>query len=66
MSPAYILYVGGTLGEKASLSVQLPGKVPDDQLVDRIAGIIRIYLSERRSGESFHDFTKRVGAERFQ
>lgn len=65
-SPAYILYVGGTLGEKASLSVQLPGKVPDDRLVDRIAGIIRIYLSERTGGESFHDFVKRVGAERFQ
>lgn len=63
VTPAYILSIGGQLGRKATLSTQIPGKIPDDQLTDRVAGIIRHYLDGRKKGETFHDYALRKGAD---
>ncbi|MFO0755975.1 MAG: nitrite/sulfite reductase [Byssovorax sp.] len=60
--PYYSLRVGGGVGPNARIGDRLDGRVPEEDTPRVIAAIGRYYLAARGEGESFRDFSARVGA----
>jgi ferredoxin-nitrite reductase len=63
---AFDIAIGGTLGPNAKLNQTLKGRVPGDQVAHVLAELLLFFKHNRNAGESFFDFTQRVGLEPFQ
>jgi ferredoxin-nitrite reductase len=59
----YHIVVGGGSGADLELGREVCHSVPAEEMPERIEAILRAYLAQRRSGESFHEFTKRHSVE---
>ncbi len=66
MVDAFDIAIGGTLGENAKLNDKLKGRVLGDKVGEVLAKLINYYKENRAEGESFFDFSQRVGTEPFQ
>ena len=60
----YHLLVGGGSGAEATLGREIARDIPADELPIRLEALLRDYLAERQSGESFHVFANRYGVEK--
>ncbi|WP_018131623.1 nitrite/sulfite reductase [Effusibacillus pohliae] len=66
MVDAFDLSIGGVLGPDAAFNTKLKGRIPGDQVAKAIAHLVTFFKENRRDGESFHAFVKRVGVAAFQ
>jgi ferredoxin-nitrite reductase len=57
---AYDIFVRGGLGPDAAIGRPLFRRVPTDELDGAVAGLVQGWLDERRSNESFTDFSRRL------
>lgn len=55
--------LGGGLGPDAAFADWVAGAVPVGDVPDAIAAVLHRYLVERRAGEPFRSFVRRLGAE---
>ena len=55
--------LGGGLGPDAAFADWVAGAVPVGDVPDAIAAVLHRYLAERRAGEPFRSFVRRLGAE---
>ena len=60
------MWIGGTLGRNAHFGYQLDGRVPEERLEAFTKSVVSLYLAERKRGEDFTIFAKRIGSEPFQ
>jgi sulfite reductase beta subunit-like hemoprotein len=60
--PHYSLRVGGGVGPEARIGERLDGRIPEEDTPKVIAALARHYLDKRGEGESFRDFSARIGA----
>jgi sulfite reductase (ferredoxin) len=61
----YQVYVGGDF-EGTILNRLLADMVPVDQIPDRLRPLFSFFRDERRDGEGFGDFCRRIGVERLR
>lgn len=66
MIDAFDIAVGGILGPNARFNTTLKGRVKGDDVPHVLEQLLLYYKQERHTGESFHAFFLRVGAEAFQ
>ncbi|SDX29330.1 nitrite/sulfite reductase [Paenibacillus sp. CF384] len=66
MVDAFDIAVGGILGPGAKFNESLKGRVKGDDLGGVLAQLLLFYKEDRESGETFHNFVKRVGVPAFQ
>jgi len=59
MVEGYAVNVGGGAGEQRRIGREVWPAVPAPQLPNRIETMLRVYLAERRPGETFQDFANR-------
>jgi sulfite reductase beta subunit-like hemoprotein len=57
---AYDIFVRGGLGSGAAIGRPLFRRVPTDDLDDAVAGLVTGWLSDRRHGERFVEFSRRL------
>jgi len=57
---AYDIFVRGGLGSGAAIGRPLFRRVPTDDLDDAVSGLVAGWLSGRRNGEQFVDFSRRM------
>jgi ferredoxin-nitrite reductase len=57
---------GGSLGTDASFVDFVEGAKPCDEMPDAIAGLVESYRAERRDGERFHEWARRVPNDRLR
>jgi len=62
----YQVLLGGSQGNQASLATILGPSFAHDAIPDVIAKILGLYVSRREQGETFLEFTRRVGIEPFR
>src|SRR5207249_3790763 len=60
----YHLLVGGGSGGEATLGREIARDIPAREVPHRVERLLRGYLAERRSDESFHAFANRHGVEK--
>jgi ferredoxin-nitrite reductase len=63
MIEGYTIFVGGGAGEGRSLGREIVARVPMEKLPRRLETMLKVYLAERRDGESFKDFIARHSIE---
>lgn len=66
VTDGYAVWIGGTLGRNAHFGYQLDGRVPEERLEAFTKSVVSLYLAERKRGEDFTIFAKRIGSEPFQ
>jgi sulfite reductase beta subunit-like hemoprotein len=60
--PYYSILVGGRVGEhEAEIGCRLPGRFPEEEVPRVVAALAEHYRCERRRGERFGNFVRRVG-----
>ncbi|WP_448565863.1 nitrite/sulfite reductase, partial [Thermus sp.] len=64
--PHYVLLLGGRTREGEARFGQVVGRVPARRVPEAVERVLRRYLEERRSGESFPAYLDRVGAASFK
>lgn len=57
---------GGSLGTDASFVDFVEGAKPCDEMPDAIVGLVESYRAERRDGEQFHEWARRVPNDRLR
>jgi len=63
---AFEIFIGGNLGQEASLAQKLEGRIPGELTPLLVEKFINLYLSLRNNSESFYQCIKRVGVTPFQ
>ncbi|KJS21136.1 MAG: ferredoxin--nitrite reductase [Clostridiaceae bacterium BRH_c20a] len=63
---AFEIFIGGNLGQEASLAQRLEGRIPGEFTPLLIEKFINLYFSLRNNSESFYQCIKRVGTTPFQ
>ena len=58
---AYDIFVRGGLGAEAAIGKSLFRRVPTDDLDGAVGGLVAGWLEQRLPGESFSDFSRRLG-----
>lgn len=66
MVEAFEVAVGGTLGPGAQFNTALKGRVKAEDAAPVIGKLVEYYKANRTNGETFHQFTLRVGVPAFQ
>ncbi|BBH21792.1 ferredoxin--nitrite reductase [Paenibacillus baekrokdamisoli] len=66
MQEAFDIAIGGILGPNAQFNEKLKGRVVGEQVGPVLADLIHYYKETRATGETFHQFYKRVGIGAFQ
>ena len=66
MIEGYTIVVGGGAGSEQRIGREIARDVPFADLADRLEALLRCYLAERRSAESFHEFAGRHSVEALQ
>jgi sulfite reductase beta subunit-like hemoprotein len=65
--PAYVAHVGGVYeGGELRYAARLKVRLPAKRVPDAIERWLRMYEAERTEGETFRDYTDRVGTSRFE
>ncbi len=59
----YHIAVGGGSGAELRLGREVYRSIPADEVPQRIEAMLRVYLAQRRSGETFFAFTSRHGVD---
>jgi sulfite reductase beta subunit-like hemoprotein len=62
--PHYSMLVGGRVGEDGAIGRRVSGRFPEAEVPKVVAALAEYYRSERRAGERFGDFVRRVGTDR--
>lgn len=63
---AFDVFIGGTLGPGATFNKKLQGRVLGDDLKKVIGQVVNFFKENKEEGETFFDFTHRVGIESLQ
>ena len=63
---AFEISVGGWLGNNAGFAEKLKGRVNKEQTAEVIESLINFYLANRKEGEPFNQFVRRIGVQAFQ
>ena len=61
---AFDVLLGGQLGRDAGFVHPVVRKIPADQVAERLKRLLQAYLKQRKKGERFNDFCRRVGDSR--
>lgn len=64
--PAYVVLVGGAAADGRVDFARPVARVPARRAPDAFAAIVRLFATERREGERFFDFARRIGEARFR